>query len=305
MRGSERGDSARTDIVLFAACTAVAILALALPRPWSLRLAGTIRKSVLRPIVALQDRAAQDRAARFDLTAIRRDRDLLAIRVQQHAATDRENANLRALLGVRARMIQAVVPATVLHQPTITDSHMLLLDVGTLNGVANFNPVVSAYGLLGAVINAGPHSSSAMTWAHPDFAVSAVTEDGKVMGFVRPAPLAGGNGTVLELHGVAIRDTIKPGTIVLTAGAGGTYPHGIPIGRVTSGRRDENGYDAVYRIMPFANPGDASDVIVLISPHDSIYLPKPAPAPPPPAATAHDSAAVHAAAPPPPGPPHQ
>ncbi|HEY3935528.1 MAG TPA: rod shape-determining protein MreC [Gemmatimonadales bacterium] len=292
MRGPARDDTARTDVLLFAVCTALALFALALPRPLSLRLAGAIRQSILRPIVALQARAAQDRAARFDLAAIRRDRDLLAVQVQQHAALDRENADLRALLGVRARMVRPVVPATVLHQPTITDSRVLLLDVGSANGVANFDPVVTADGLLGAVINAGPHSSSAMTWAHPDFAVSAVTADGKVLGFIRPAPIPGGNGAVLELHGVALRDTIAPGTIVLTAGAGGTYPHGIPIGRILSGRRDENGYDAIYRVIPFANPGDASDVIVLITPHDSTWLPRPAPLPPAPPATTHDSAAV-------------
>jgi cell shape-determining protein MreC len=58
---------------------------------------------------------------------------------------------------------------------------------------------------------------------------------------------------------------------VLTAGAGGTYPRGIPIGRIVAIGRDENGYDRIYRVVPFASPGGASHVVVLISPRDSIY----------------------------------
>ncbi|MGH7594640.1 MAG: rod shape-determining protein MreC [Gemmatimonadales bacterium] len=266
-----RGHAARSDVLLFAGCIAVALLALALPRHWTLAVAAALRQTAFRPVVALQTRASQDRTSRFDLALVRRSHDSLAILVQQQSALRLENQDLRGLLGVRARLTHPTVSAEILHQPTPTDARMLLLDVGSADGVRMFDPIVTAQGLLGSIVSAAPHSSSALTWANPDFAASAVTADGRVSGFVHPAAANGASGPRLEMLGVALRDSLAVGTVVMTAGAGGTYPFGIPIGRVVSIGREENGYDRIYRVVPFAYPGDATHVLVLVAPRDSIY----------------------------------
>lgn len=271
MRGPAGHQTARSDVLLFAGCLALALLALSLPRRWTLTFAAALRQTALRPIVALRSRAAQDRALRFDVEQVRRSRDSLALLVQQHDGLRRENDELRGLVGVRARLNHPSVSAEVLHQPALTDTRMLLLDVGSANGVRMFDPVVTADGLLGSIVSAGPHSSSALTWVNPDFAASAVTADGRVSGFVHPAATTSGANSLLELDGVALRDSLAIGTVVMTAGAGGTYPMGIPIGRVVAIGREENGYDRTYRVVPFAYPGAASHVLVLVSPRDSVY----------------------------------
>lgn len=281
MRGPAGRRTARSDILLFAGCIALALLALALPRSWTLVFAAALRQTAFRPVVALQSRAGLDRTSRFDLAMVQRSHDSLALLVQQQAGLRRDNDNLRGLVGVRARMTHPSVSADILHQTTPTDARMLLLDVGSADGVRMFDPVVTAEGLVGSIVSAGPHSSNALTWVNPDFAAAAVTADGRVRGFVHPAPASGVAGPLLELHGVALRDSLAVGTVVITAGAGGTYPFGIPIGRVTSIGREENGYDRVYRVVPFAYPGDASQVLVLVAPRDSVF-PRVSPVVPPP-----------------------
>ncbi len=290
MRGSPGQDAARTDFFLFTGCIALALLALALPRSWSFSIAAALRQTVLRPVVAIQARANQDRTSRFSLHSVERSRDSLAVLVQQQDALRRENDNLRGLVGVRARLTTASVSAEVLHRPTVTDARMLLLDAGSASGVRNFDPVVTAEGLIGYIVSTGPHSSSALTWANPDFAASAMTADGRVSGFIHPAPGLNASGPTLELTGVALRDSLPRGTSVLTAGAGGTFPRGIPVGRIVSMAPEVNGYGGIYRVIPFASPGAASHVIILISPRDSVFpapsrLPLPPPAPALPAAT--------------------
>ena len=275
MRGAAGPEAARSDIFLLIGCTAVALLALALPRSWGLTVASGLRQTALRPLVALQARADHDRRSRFELATVQRSHDSLAVLVQQQEALRSENDNLRGLLGVRARLSHPSVSAEVLHRPTITDTRMLLLDVGTADGVRAFDPVVTADGLIGAIVVASARSSSAITWANPDFSASAVTADGRVNGFVHPSASTGLSGPMLELHGIALRDSLPVGTIVLTAGAGGTYPRGIPIGTIAAIGRDQNGYDRIYRVIPFASPGAASHVVVLTSPRDSLY-PRPA-----------------------------
>ena len=271
MRGAGGQETARSDVLLFVGCVALAMLALALPRSWALTVASALRQTALRPLVALNARGTRDRTARFHLAAVEHTSDSLAVLVQQQDAMRRENENLRGLLGVRASQSHPTVSAEVLHRPTVTDTRMLLLDVGTAEGVRMFDPVVTASGLIGSIVAAGAHSSSALTWANPDFAASAVTADGRVSGFVHPATGGSGAGTILELQGIASRDSLAIGTVLMTAGAGGTYPRGIPIGRVASIGTDVNGYDKIYRVIPFASPGDASHVVILTSPRDSLY----------------------------------
>lgn len=271
MRGPDGRETARSDLLILAACAATALVALALPRTWSLAFATAVRQTVLRPVVAMHARATQDRIARFTLQGLERRDDSLALLVQQQYAIRSENTNLRALVALRARLAHPGVSADVLHRPTVTDAHMLLLDVGKSDGVQMFDPVVTGEGVIGYVTSAGAHSSSVLTWANADFAAAAVTVDGRVSGFVHPATQYNPAGPILELHGVAFRDSLALGTVLMTAGVGGTFPRGIPIGRITSVGREELGYDRVYRVIPFANPAVAPHVIVLTEPRDSVF----------------------------------
>ena len=102
-----------------------------------------------------------------------------------------------------------------------------------------------------------------MTWAHPEFRVSAATQDGSVLGIVAPSPNTDASETYLELRGVAFRDTVQAGTLVVTSGLGGVFPRGIPIGRVAGVRKEELGWERIYRLAPLANPGRISHVLVL------------------------------------------
>jgi rod shape-determining protein MreC len=108
-----------------------------------------------------------------------------------------------------------------------------------------------------------PRTSVAVLWTHPDFRVSAMTPDGSVFGLVQPR---GGDPDMMTmlLVGVPYRDTIPPGTPLLTSGFGGVYPRGIPIGTVTRMLDEQAGLARTYVVRAAAHPGSASHVIVLI-----------------------------------------
>lgn len=277
MRDQGSRETARSDLVLLAGCVVLALLALALPRSWAATLTATIRETAFRPVVAAQSRAVADRTAREGLRAIEHSRDSLALLVQNFAATARENENLRALLALRARVMRPYLPTEILHQPAVTDDRMALLSVGTSDGVRRFDPVVTSDGLIGYVWSASRHSSAAYTWAHPEFRAAAVTADGSVSGLISASPSTDASRTVLQLRGVALRDSLAVGTAVFTSGLGGVFPRGIPIGRISAIERDQFGYERVYRVTPFAHPALATHVLVLTSPRDPLFLPLPLP----------------------------
>ena len=79
-------ETARGDVLLLVGCVALALVALALPRPWVQGLTSALRATALRPMVVLQSRAAEDFTARFRLTVIQQQRDSLALIVAGQAS---------------------------------------------------------------------------------------------------------------------------------------------------------------------------------------------------------------------------
>lgn len=266
-------DAAAGDLLLLVACVVVALLAYALPRNWAADLVAAIRSTALRPVIALQARADRDRTSRFRLDDIQVQRDSLALMVMADSAIRRENLAMRQLLDLPARTPPAWVAAQVLHRPTPTDARMLLLGAGTDQGLARFQPVLTPDGLLGTIWSTSPTSAAVLTWMHPDWRASAVTADGATLGILAPAPVGASEVPLLELRGVALRDTIAEGVLVYTSGLGGVYPAMIPVGRVVGVSEDPLGYERRYRVAPFVNPGLALQVMVLRSATDSFPLP--------------------------------
>jgi rod shape-determining protein MreC len=258
--------TSRSDTLLFLACLLLSAGARAIPDSWSQSLASGLRDTALRPFVWAQERAEEGRTSRARFQVVQAERDSAALAAQAMAVLTAENARLRALLGLRARTVAIAVPAEVLHQSSPTSGRTLLLSVGAGSGVRAGDPVVSPEGLLGVLISVGRRTTIAMSWAHPDFRVSAVTADGAVLGIVAPSLDTDASQTYLEFRGVAYRDTVATGTLVMTSGLGGVYPKGLPIGRVIGLGREELGWERAYRIEPLANPGHVAHVLVVRTP---------------------------------------
>ena len=256
----------RRDTVTFLACVALSVVALFSPEQWGQGVSDALRNSVLAPLVWLQARAEEGRTSRARLKAITIQRDSAAYLAQGIPSLMAENERLRGLLSLSRRVSSPYVAAEVMHQAQATDGRTLLIDVGRDDLVSEFDPVVAPEGLIGMVLTAGQHSSVVMTWAHPEFRVSAYTVGGNASGVVAPSLSSLGGEGPLEFRGVPYRDSVPAGTLVLSSGLGGVYPKGIPVGTVTGVVREQAGWERVYRLLPAASPGAVAHVLVLISP---------------------------------------
>ncbi|HYC33395.1 MAG TPA: rod shape-determining protein MreC [Gemmatimonadales bacterium] len=269
---SERSYS-RRDTVLFAVCLALSLVALLSPQSWGLGVSNGLRNTILAPLAWLQARAEEGRTSRERLRAITVQRDSAAYLAQGIPGLMAENERLRKLLDLSRRLRTPYVAADVLHQSQATDGRTLLLGVGTGEGVSEFDPVVAPEGLIGVVLTAGERTSVVMTWAHPEFRVSAFTVNGNASGIVAPSPSSTGVEGALEFRGVPYRDSVPAGTLVLSSGLGGVYPKGIPVGTVTDVIREQTGWERVYRLRPAANPGSVAHVLVLVARSDADLAP--------------------------------
>lgn len=261
MRAPSRRVSRRDHLLLIGSLLAGGA-AMTAPSEATLAASAAIRETILVPVVWMQARAAEGRTSRARLEALRGERDSAAIALQGQPALEAENARLRGLLGLRAASSVEWLAAEVLHQTVPVDGRTILLSAGTRDGVRADSPVVAPEGLVGVVVQAGPTSSVALTWAHPEYRVSAITADGATQGIVAPYPGSAASEAFLEFRGVAFRDTIPTGTLVVTSGLTGVYPRGIPIGRVVGIRSEQLGWERVYRLVAVAIPGGVSHVLI-------------------------------------------
>ena len=256
----------RRDTVLFLACLGLSVVALFSPASWGYGISDALRNSVLAPLVWLQARAEEGRTSRARLRAITVQRDSAAYLAQGIPSLLAENERLRQLLTLSHRISTPYVAAEVLHQAQATDGRTLLIDAGRSDLVSEFDPVVAPEGLIGMVLTAAERSSVVMTWAHPEFRVSAYTMGGNASGVVAPSLSSLTGEGALEFRGVPYRDSVPVGTRVLSSGLGGVYPKGIPVGTVTGVVREQAGWERIYRLLPAANPGAVAHVLVLVSP---------------------------------------
>ena len=263
LRATDRSQS-RRDTAALLICAAVSFLVLLAPDSLGLSVSSSLRDSILAPLVWLQSRAAEGRTSRARFREVTAQRDTATLVAQNLPVLEAENHRLRELLALSRRAGFRHVAAEVLHQSAASDGRMLLVDAGRDDGVVPSQPVVAPEGLIGVIASAAGTTSSVMTWAHPDFRVSAFTERAAIFGVVAPAGGAVGSEALLEFRAASYRDTLATGTLVLSSGLGGVYPKGIPIGTVAGVAREQEGWERVYALQPSASPSATAHVMILV-----------------------------------------
>lgn len=254
----------RGDTFLFLVTLALSLVAMSLPPATRDPVASGLRRTVLWPFLQLQSRSEQLRTSRAQFAEIEAQRDSATLAVGELGEVRAENARLRALLGLGARLGTGFVPAEVLHQAAPTDRLTVVISAGSKRGVRLLSPVVAPDGLLGMVNYVDAGTSVVATWAHPEFRASGMASDGSVYGILAPYGSAG-TAWLLELSGVPYRQQVPVGTRILTSGLGGVLPRGIPIGTVV-GTAGETEWDRTYLVRPAVPPGSVTHVMVLTGP---------------------------------------
>ena len=179
--------------MLTLALVVLALLALIVPAAIREPVAAAVRQTVGAPLIELQERAENTRAAFLAHDSTSRVVDSLALESMDVAALRAENDHLRDLLGLSARLRWGFLvssadflPASALGDRSLGREVMLTLNVGSRSGVTPYSPVVAPEGVVGRVRSVDPTSSLVELYSHENFRLSAMTADQRVLGIVRP-----------------------------------------------------------------------------------------------------------------------
>ncbi|MHB1224304.1 MAG: rod shape-determining protein MreC, partial [Gemmatimonadaceae bacterium] len=270
MRRTAVSQGSRGDVVLTAALILLALLGLILPAGVREPVASAVRRTAGVPLIQLQERAEHTRAAFLAHDSTSRVVDSLALESMDVRALRTENAHLRDLLGLAARLRWGFLvssadflPADALGDRTLGREVMLTLNVGSRSGVTPYAPVIAPQGVVGRVRSVDPTSSLVELYSHENFRLSAMTADQRVLGIVRPHLGDAKDEYMLEMGGVQFRDTLAAGTIIYTSGLGGTFPAYVPVGTVVRELGTAEMWARTYLLRPVVRPGDIRTVIVL------------------------------------------
>jgi rod shape-determining protein MreC len=260
-----RSTNSRVDVIVLVTAALLALVARGLPPNLRDPVASSMRRTFLAPLVMLQERAEASRRSLLldaERTAIR---DSVALRAMAVSSLESENDRLRQLIGLGARVRWGFVPAEAIHGRGVRDVTTMTLTAGSNAGVRRLSPVISPEGVVGTVSNVDPTMSEAMIWTHPDFRVSAMSEDGSAFGIVQAHAPSATTGYLMEMRGIPFRSQLKPGQLIVSSGLGGVWPRGIPIGTVLSEISTAEGWARTYLLKPVVSPADVGAVMILKS----------------------------------------
>ncbi|HET8871011.1 MAG TPA: rod shape-determining protein MreC [Aquabacterium sp.] len=191
-----------------------------------------------------------------------------AERIMRAEQLERENAQLRALLELRAHVDTQTLAAEVLYDAQDPFTRKVVIDRGSTQGVALGSPVLDQFGVLGQVTRVYPLTSEVTLVTDKDAAVPVVNARTQQRGVAYGVPQLHG----MELRFMAGNSDIQVGDVLQTSGLDGVYPTGIPVGKVVT--VDHRADTAFARILlsPLAHP-DRPDHVLLLQPM-SVNLPQ-------------------------------
>jgi len=164
---------------------------------------------------------AENRRLREETQQLRVD----ALRVTE---TIEENQRLRRLLALKESMPLATLSGEVIAREWGGWVRSLTVNRGRGDRVARLTAVIGPDGLIGRVVDVRPGASIVQVLTDPTSTVGAHAVRTRTQGIVEGEP----RGTVRFKYMARDGSGIQVGDLVVTSGAGGVFPRGIPVGRV-------------------------------------------------------------------------
>jgi rod shape-determining protein MreC len=169
-------------------------------------------------------RALQEENAR-----LRQENLVMQGQTQRLVSVLAENSRYRALLNSSELIEGDVIVAEIISVSADPVRHLLVLDKGSDQGVANGQALLGAAGLMGQVVTTGATTSRAMLITDSTHAVPVQV----VRSGVRALVAGVGDIDQLIVRHLAATTDIRIGDVLVTSGLGGRFPPGYPVAKVT------------------------------------------------------------------------
>lgn len=267
----KQGPSALSRLVLYSALALFLMVADA-----RFQLTGALRQAVATVLYPVQWLMLQPvefiaqgrgyfqslRTAQESADVARKQLALLSQRSSQAEQLMQENARLRQLLNLQARLETPAQAAQVLYDTADPYTRRVVVDQGQTAGVELGAPVLDESGVLGQVTRVYPFVSEVTLLIDRDQAIPVLNIRTGARGVAYGDPVSAHAGG-MELRFMPANADIQEGDLLTTSGVDGVYPPGLPVARVVRvERRADSAFARIY-CAPIASMQGARHVMLL------------------------------------------
>lgn len=180
------------------------------------------------------------------------------------------NASLRKLLDVKNGIEQPSIAATIIGKDASLFFQSVIIDQGANSGIVEGSPVVCSEGVVGQVFATSPNYSKVLLAMAPASAIDVLLQKSRVRGILK-----GTGELTYRLEYILKNVDVEVGDRVVTAGYGGIFPTGLPVGVVSRVFRQPQGMFHEIEVTPSVDYQTIEHLLVIEKPNLNEILGQP------------------------------
>ena len=192
---------------------------------------------------------------------LKRELNQLLIERQRYREIIQENSRLRDLLSLKGREPRYVATAKVISRGYDRLLNTEILDKGRTSGIEKGMAVITAKGLVGKVYSVRDDFADVLLLEDANFSVAVRLQGSRHEGIV-----SGTGYGACVLKYIPPEETVAKGEVVVTSGFDGIFPEGLPVGVVSSVKKEGIEFFQHVEVLPFQSPDKIEEVVVLKKP---------------------------------------
>ena len=231
--------------------------------PKNYRAAGLL-DAVVRPIGLFQGPVFELKKMFFyretydQYVRLKKQNEILKAKLIAIRENDLAEGRFERIQNFRDNQNYASIVANVIGRDPSNWNASLVIDHGHEEGIVIGQSVVSPLGVVGRILEVGPHTAKVILLSDPTFAVAAVVQRSRENGL-----LTGSLQGVLRLQYLTDNADVKVGDAVVTSRLSTAFPEGILIGQITEVEASINSHTVECLIDPAVDLSELEEVIVI------------------------------------------
>ncbi len=168
------------------------------------------------------------------------------------------NVRLRNLLDFKKSTDSPTVVAQIVGKDPSLWFRTIVINRGSNEGIEERMPVVTESGVVGQIFSVSPNYAKVLLAIAPSSAVDVLIQKSRVRGILK-----GAGSSRFQLDYILKTVDVAEGDHVVTAGFGGLFPAGLPIGTVSKVVKERRGMFQKIEVTPTVDFQTLEEVIVI------------------------------------------
>lgn len=196
-----------------------------------------------------------------EATSLREENSKLKEQLRELEILKSENNTLKEYVNLKNKYTDySTVPANVIERSYSNYEKIIVINVGTNDGIHENMPVISEQGLVGKVLSVTDKTAKVQTIIDTASTVSATLSTSSESILLKGTM---SDNKKLRATSIPVETSILQGDEIVTSGFGGIYPKGILIGTISDVVNTKNELDRYANVIPSTDFSKLETVLVI------------------------------------------